>query len=141
MTEFFEKYGGVLISLVAGLASVMMVFMVFNTSPTSTGGSVMKVVDVGLAEDTTSKDVHVDYDTAKVEFEVKNGIIDRYSKFNWKNYVTVKIDGEAKESYKNYVSPLGTVDTSSLGSHKLKLQLNWHGVSETKTIEIYVRNI
>ena len=141
MTEFFEKYGGVIITLVAGIMSIFMLLLVFNSSSTtSTGGSVMSVVDVGLAQETTGKDAEVDYEPAQINFTVENAIVKKNTKFDWKDYVTVSIDGVAKDSYKKYVQPLTSVNTSRSGNHECKLQLNWNGKSIVKTMTVFVRN-
>lgn len=136
--EFFEKYGTTLITILAGIVSVIMVLAVFNT--TNLGSPISDFAEQSLAQDVNADNARVDYDVADASINVTNDVLEYGSEFNWKDYVIVTINGEAKEEYKEYVTMIGNVDTySDQEIQTVTFVLNWNGKTISQKATFYVR--
>lgn len=138
MDGFFEKYLGVIVTILAGIASVFFVLFVFQGS--SYNSAMSDTINVGLAQESTGENSRVDYDVPTVEMHVVNGILDYDQPFNYKDYVTVTIDGTTLDEYKEYVSIIGTVDTGKPQiEQNVTYLLKWNGITKKAKATFYVR--
>ncbi len=137
--SFFDKYGVVLVSIIAGIFSIGFMLAVFDS--TSLGSPVADFVEVGVAQDTTSDNARVDYDLPEVQITVENGILNKGQTFNYKDYIAVSINGVTKDEYKEYVTMIGNVDTSStMEVQTVTFRFYWNGIQTEQEATFYVRD-
>lgn len=136
--EFFNKYGTTLITILTGIISVFMCLAVFNT--TNLGAPIADFAEQSLSQEVNADTARVDYDVADATIAVTNDILEYGQTFDWHDYVQVTIDGVTKPEYKEYVTMVGEVDTSSgQQSHSVTFVLNWNGKTVSRDATFYVR--
>lgn len=135
MKKFFANYGWYLIEVISGLLVIGLLMSLFTNSD-------IKGSDSFLSLSQTVVGANVDYTIPTVEegdFIVENGIIDKDSVFNWKDFVSVNSTNGI--DLIDYISISGDrVDTSVPGKYEIVYTLNWNGNIISKVAYIYVRD-
>ena len=134
MKDFFKNWAWYLVEVFSGFCSIALLFSVF-TNHSITNGPVL--VDLNQ----TVVGANVDYSLPVVQesdFLVQNGVLDKNSTFDWRDYVKAKsVEGV---DLLDFISLSGdVVDTSIPGRYSVSFTLNWNGKSIEKSAQYYVR--
>lgn len=135
MKSFFKNYSWYLVEVISGFFSIALLFAVFSNT-TITSGRVMGNLNQ------TVVGANVDYTLPEVQegdFVVENGVLDKGSTFNWKDYVSVRSTNGI--DLLNFIVVSGdTVNTSKPGVYDVTFTLNWNGKCIEKEASFYVRS-